>query len=190
MRKLDKNDFIKSSNSVHKNYYDYSLVDDFKNVHCLVKIICPKHGIFEQRVMNHKRGEGCKSCGVLKRASSRFLKTEDFIRDVEIVHDFKYDYSKTVYVNAKQKLIITCKTHGDFEQVPNNHKSGQGCPKCCGKFLNNFELIKSLQKIRGSEYDYSSVNVEKDKLKIRCKKHGFFYQTKGSHILGKGCPKC
>jgi len=28
------------------------------------------------------------------------------------------------------KLIITCPEHGEFEQSPNSHLSGRGCPIC------------------------------------------------------------
>ena len=50
--------------------------------------------------------------------------------DAQKVHGDFYNYSKSAYINAKTKLIISCPLHGDFEQQPTNHKSGQGCPKC------------------------------------------------------------
>ena len=46
--RLTKNIFIERSNSSHNYKYDYSLID-YKNNYTKVKIICPKHGIFEQR---------------------------------------------------------------------------------------------------------------------------------------------
>ena len=41
--------------------------------------------------------------------------TEEFIELARQVHGDKYDYSKTVYVNKRNKVIITCPIHGDFE---------------------------------------------------------------------------
>jgi len=45
--KLTKEEFIKRSKEIHGNKYDYSLVK-YKNNRTKVKIICPKHGIFEK----------------------------------------------------------------------------------------------------------------------------------------------
>lgn len=56
--------------------------------------------------------------------------TTNFTLDAKKVHGDFYNYSKSVYINAKTKLIIICPFHGEFEQSPTNHKSGQGCPKC------------------------------------------------------------
>lgn len=58
--KIDE--FIKRSNIIHNNKYDYSLVK-YKNNSTKVDIICPKHGKFEQRPKNHLDGQGCPSCG-------------------------------------------------------------------------------------------------------------------------------
>lgn len=55
--------------------------------------------------------------------------TEDFIRKSRQAHGDKYDYSKTVFLNARTKVCITCPIHGDFWQIPNSHYS-HGCPKC------------------------------------------------------------
>ena len=41
-----------------------------------------------------------------------------------------YDYSKVEYKSARDKIIISCKTHGDFTQTPNDHLNGCGCQKC------------------------------------------------------------
>ena len=41
-----------------------------------------------------------------------------------------YENNRCIYVNARTKLIITCKVHGDFEQRPSSHLYGNGCKKC------------------------------------------------------------
>ena len=58
------------------------------------------------------------------------LNKNNFIPRALEIHNGKYSYTKTVYVKAKEKVIITCPIHGDFEQ----HKQNQilkkcGCPK-------------------------------------------------------------
>jgi hypothetical protein len=55
-----KIDFIKESVKVHKDKYDYSLVD-YKKSSEKVVIICKEHGPFEQRASNHLRGRGCSN---------------------------------------------------------------------------------------------------------------------------------
>lgn len=47
---------------IHNNKYDYSLTS-FDNIREKVKIICPIHGVFEQKLENHiSRGDGCPKC--------------------------------------------------------------------------------------------------------------------------------
>ena len=60
--KLKTNDFIKRSNEIHGNKYDYSKVkcNGTKNKVC---IICPEHGEFWQTVESHLKGCGCPKCG-------------------------------------------------------------------------------------------------------------------------------
>ena len=59
--KYDNNDFIRLSILKHGNKYDYSLVI-YVNADTKVKIICPEHGIFEQRSSSHINGSGCPMC--------------------------------------------------------------------------------------------------------------------------------
>ena len=60
--KLKTNDFIKRSNDIHGNKYDYRKVkcNGTKNKVC---IICPEHGKFWQTVESHLKGSGCPKCG-------------------------------------------------------------------------------------------------------------------------------
>jgi very-short-patch-repair endonuclease len=54
-------EFIGKSKLKHDNKYDYSLVE-YKNLRSKVKIICPVHGVFEQKADAHKDGNGCFRC--------------------------------------------------------------------------------------------------------------------------------
>ena len=51
-------EFINLCNKIHNNKYDYSLVE-YVNVKTKIKIICPIHGIFEQRANSHLSGQEC-----------------------------------------------------------------------------------------------------------------------------------
>jgi hypothetical protein len=115
--------FIEKTKNIHDIKYDYSLVE-YKNSLTPVKIICPIHGLFEQRPKNHLIGKGCSKC------SGVFMNTEYFIEKANHRHSFTYNYDKTLFKKATEKVAITCEKHGDFEQTPNAHLNGQGCPIC------------------------------------------------------------
>lgn len=71
---------------------------------------------------------GKTQCGICSGKGGRT--NEQFIKEAIKVHDCKYDYSKTNYINSNTKIKITCLTHGDFEQSPKSHLYGRGCPDC------------------------------------------------------------
>lgn len=64
-KQLTSQDFIEKSKKYHGEKYDYSLVE-YINCESIVKIICPFHGIFEQRAYNHSTGIGCPHCNESK----------------------------------------------------------------------------------------------------------------------------
>ena len=47
-------------------------------------------------------------------------------------HSNKYSYDKSVFINTKTKITITCPIHGDFSQTAGSHigKDLCGCPTC------------------------------------------------------------
>lgn len=53
------------------------------------------------------------------------LTTEEFIIKARGVHGGKYSYDKVKYLKSRYKVIITCASHGDFEQRPASHLSGK-----------------------------------------------------------------
>lgn len=121
------------------------------------------------------------------------LTTVDFIDRAQKVHGNKYDYSKSVYTGKDDKLVIICPVHGEFEQSPNNHWKGKGCPDCQPKHkLTQEEFLEKARSVHGTFYDYTdTVYVSNaDKLKIKCPIHGIFEQTANSHLQGHGCPNC
>ena len=132
--------FLEQANDVHQKLYDYSKVNYIKNS-INIKIICKIHGEFEQLPLNHLKGNGCYRCSGFNR------NTEDFINKAKEVHGDIYDYSKINYENTRKSVIIICKIHGEFEQIPNYHLSGCGCTKCqfyshskvCLRWLNQIE---------------------------------------------------
>ena len=54
------------------------------------------------------------------------------------------------YVKASKKVKIICREHGVFEQSPNKHKSGNGCPTC-GLGWTNKSIISYINDIRNQD---------------------------------------
>jgi hypothetical protein len=48
-------------------------------------------------------------------------KNKEFIEKSTLIHRDKYDYSKTNYKNLRTKVIVICKSHGEFLVRPENH---------------------------------------------------------------------
>lgn len=183
--------FIEKANTVHGNRYDYSNVKYNRSTE-KVNIICPIHGVFCQTPQAHLRGNGCPKCANEKRGRNR-LSTQDIIDRLKKIHGNKYDYSKVEYINANTKIILTCKTHGDFSILPFSALNGSGCPKCAGKNLSKEEIIEKIKAIHGDKYDYSKVKKvnSNEKVCLICPKHGEFYITLSKIFnRGDGCKKC
>jgi len=180
--------YIEDAYCKHGDKYNYSLVQ-YKNNRTKVKIICPIHGIFEQRAGSHLQGNGCPKCGGTIKKS-----TQQFINDAKEIHNNKYDYSLVQYKNAKTKIKIICPVHGMFKQEPSSHLQSCGCPKCAGVYKNSTQqFIEKAQEIHGDKYDYSLVQYKNSdtKVKIICPEHGVFEQDPSNHVhLKRGCPKC
>lgn len=125
---------------------------------------------------------------------SRRKTKEEFVKEANIIHNNKYDYSKVEYKNNNTKVCIICPEHGEFWQTPYKHLSGQGCPLCYGnKKSNTEEFIEKANKVHGKgTYDYSKVVYENNRkpICIICPKHGEFFQDPHNHLKGKGCPEC
>ena len=120
--------------------------------------------------------------------------TEDFIKDARKIHDDKYDYSKVNYQHSSKHVIIICRIHGEFQQKPDEHLKGHGCPHC-GKVhaqKSQDHFIEQCNKLYNNKYDYSKVNYINNKTKvcIICPIHGTFSMTPHHHLQGRGCPKC
>lgn len=189
--------FIEKATLIHFNKYDYSNVE-YVNSHTKITISCKIHGEFIQRPNSHLNGSGCRKCGTNLMAFKKTKTNDDFIANAIKLHGDKYDYSKVEYINSYSKIIIICKTHGEFEQRPADHVNGNGCRKCgidsnISKLTKtNYEFIANAINVHADKYDYSKVEYINNKIPIIiiCKIHGNFTQTPNDHRSGRGCKKC
>ena len=187
---LTKDIFIERARNVHSDKYSYDKVIYVNNKNHVI-ITCPEHGDFLQTPFGHLKGNGCPKC------SGRNRNTDDFVKIAKEVHGERYNYSKTIYVNALSKVEIICHQHGSFWQEANSHLQGCGCPICSaenmGRNKSNTEyFIKRAVEIHGNRYDYSKTNYigSEQRVCITCKEHGDFYQIASNHLCGANCPEC
>ncbi len=126
-------------------------------------------------------------------------KTEYFIAQSRLIHGDFYSYSKVDWVSDTVKVIITCPIHGDFEQVPNSHKSGTGCYYCgrvktISKQTQKFtDFLNKAREVHGDKYEYfeDEFTNSSNKTKIKCIKHDhIFHQTPNNHLAGQNCSLC
>ena len=191
-------DFVCKAREIHGEKYDDSKVD-YVNYETKVCIVCPKHGEFWQKTYKHLAGAGCKKCSMESLFEKNRMTTQKYIGICSEIHQGKYDYSKTVYVGAHEKVCIICPIHGEFWQSAAVHMYNRsGCPKCGDYFSKTKQMqkqedfLRRAQETHGDRYDYSKSvyrGVYED-VEIICPKHGSFWQQARHHYNGSGCPKC
>jgi len=198
-KKLTTKEFIQKAQYAHGNKYDYSKVN-YKGIFNKITIICPIHGEFLQRPNNHiNKKQGCAKCSPENEKWKEKYNNKNFIKRAIKIHGNKYCYNKIIYKNAHTPIIIICKIHGNFQQMPYSHLNGNGCQKCSKEKssynqrmrLENF--TKKSIKIHNNKYNYKNTIYGKnnaDKVSINCPAHGVFLQTPNNHLNGMGCPKC
>lgn len=190
--------FLEKANKIHNGFYSYNK-SKYINARNKITITCPVHGDFEQLPYNHLIGKGCNKCSVDRNKNLFTKKLDDFIAQSNEVHNFKYDYRNSNYINDSTKVEIICSKHGSFYQLPNKHIRGQGCPDCKVYKTSNTNIKKYSEifpdkssDIHNNFYDYSKTKYinAKTPVEIICPKHGLFSQVPSNHLSGKGCPKC
>jgi len=192
MSKFKTEDFIRKSQEIYGNKYDYSLVE-YKNNHTIVDIVCPKHGIFKKRPCHFYNLSECPDC---IKEQKVFLPTlNDFVSLANKIHNNKYDYSLVEYKNNYTKVKIICSEHGIFEQKPYYHVKGHGCDECGknNRKLTTTSFIQQAIEKHGNKFSYEKTKVDgvKNKVIVNCRKHGEFKINIYSHLkCDGGCLEC
>lgn len=183
--------FINKSKEIHGN--DRFIYDNttYINANTKITITCKKHGDFLTTLTHHIHHKtGCAKC------VRKYWDIESFKKLGCKIHNNKYDYSKSIYVNSRTHLIIVCRRcNNSFKQLPNHHINDKnGCPKCSIKYWDIESFKKIGNKIHNNKYDYSrSIYIHsKIHLIIICRRcNNSFKQCPVYHISTKyGCPRC
>lgn len=191
-------DFITKSKKRHGDTYCYGK-SEYISVHDKITVTCRTHGDFLVAPKNHYlRGSGCPECGRLRTAEARQLDTGLFVACAIETHGDTYTYGNTEYVCSRDKLVITCKKHGDFLQKANAHLNGAGCPECGAERVVECqtsdveEFVAKANAVHGGLYSYTKTvySSSQSKVLITCNTHGDFEQRPNDHLQGRGCPSC
>lgn len=173
-------EWILKAAPVYNYYYDYSKVE-YKDNKTSVIVICPKHGEFYTIPHNHLKGtSGCPKCNDELKHKKYSKTSAEFIIDAKKVHGDLYDYSKVNYYNKETPITIICKKHGEFEQTPNVHLCGAGCPKCKNKNQTKlFEKLSETFKELNFDYEIGVKWLEGQRFDIYNKEFNFAIEYDG-----------
>lgn len=123
--------FIQKAKLLHDKY-DYSLVD-YVSIHTKIKIICPKHGIFEQSPDSHLHGSGCAKCSC--GTSKAELDIIDFIESygITVTHRSRsviFPYELDIYIPSKKLAIEYCGLYWHTENTKHKHYHFEKYKRC------------------------------------------------------------
>ena len=111
-RRKSKEEFVKQALEIHKDKYDYSLVE-YVNNRTKVKIICRKcNRVFEITPKALLRGQCCPYCATQKGKKKERLTKEEFIAKANEIHKGRYDYTLVDYKGKDKRVKIICKNCG------------------------------------------------------------------------------
>ena len=97
--------FIKDAKNIHGDKYNYSIVE-YINTRTKIKIICPKHGIFEQTPNNHtSQKQGCPIC----KESRGEKKISEILKKLNInyVREYKFEACRNINPLSFDFYLIT-----------------------------------------------------------------------------------
>ena len=126
---MDTKGFIKKCSTLHKNKYDYSKTV-FRGITNQVTIICPVHGEFSQRAVEHTEGHGCIRCAQEARKETCFLPKETWLKRIKEYPLITFKDENQIK-NYHGSVNLICKIHGEFTvQLGKVGSAKYLCPRC------------------------------------------------------------
>jgi len=119
-----------TASSINKKEYCENYLKD-KNINLsLINVDNLKEVIFDTKYGACKAPFYRLSKFKIPNISSAVDKTSFMINEFTELHKNRYDYTESVFINARIKIKVRCKTHGMFDIDYSAHKVGQNCGKC------------------------------------------------------------
>ena len=159
-------------------------IEDYVNSRTKIKHKCSKGHIYNQIPNNHLNGQGCPICtGIIKKNNNLYYYNECKEKGLDLpIED---------YVNATTKIKHKCSIGHIYEQTPNSHLRGRGCPVCKGSFMKTSKEYYNECKNKGLDLPIENYINANTKIKHKCITCGNYYtQTPSNHLQNYGCPIC
>lgn len=151
-QRLTREDRIQQCVKTHGDYYDYSyLPEEIVNNKIKVRIVCPEHGMFKQRLNDHISGKGCVGCsknnsdkayilevsepgwfkflkfGIAKNVNRRLSEIRSKTKmNVEVLSVFQFE-NPADCLSAEQEVKKTVKVVGVRKSLPEGFTETCGC---------------------------------------------------------------
>jgi len=93
MKRLTNEEYVNRAINVHGDKYEYSLVN-YINSRTKIKIICKKHGEFEQTSIQHLKGSGCPKCSSNKSIGEKKIFNYLISNNIDFIYQKRFDDCK------------------------------------------------------------------------------------------------
>ena len=191
MKLVSEEEFIRRCealpNAARKSFAQTKFVSMADNV----KVQCLIHGEYTQNAQACVQGkEGCRLC------SGRIKTLEEFITLSDQTWGAgRWNYSKAEFSGKRNKMIIICPEHGEFQHLPQSHTSGKnGCPGCNGRAgLTKAQFEEKVTSKTSTPLDYSKVPdvVRADTyVTLTCKRHEVEFSARAYSLYARGHVGC
>lgn len=164
--------FIQECSIIHKNKYDYSLVQ-YTGKNNKIEIICPTHGIFIQVADYHISGNGCQLCAISNKSKMEI----EWLNVHKIPNEYR-NVKITIEVNNYIVDGIDMKTNTIYEfwgdywhgnpKKYNSNDINQRCKKTFGELYEN--TLKKIDIITRNGYNLIQIWESEWKNEIRVRR--------------------
>ena len=197
-RKWTYEKLLEVNKELFGNKYEIVYFSGKKSVKDKIKIICPKHGEFEQYITNFVRGHQCIKCAAEYKADvqKKYQSIEELERKVlknilkhEYKKKFDIDLNKTNFpLSVFDTVYVNCYEHGAVQVKTFSIENGIYCPICVSSKLESDFIralreeigyngyIKKLRKIPGTNYE---IDVFVPELSLGFELHGIYFHSIG-----------
>lgn len=154
---LTSQTFIKKAKKVHKDKYDYSKVF-YTNKETHIQIVCPEHGEFSQRPVNHLKGNGCPICAKEKKKIPKKY-TYDYCYNIAKQYKYMCDFYKenyNIYIKCEQNKWLTDFTWLNTTNLSLKYKEYKTNCVYAYEYENNFVYVGLTNNIKRRDYDHKT----------------------------------
>lgn len=123
---LTRDDIVSRCNKVFNSKYDYSLFTEYHSKKDIIRVICPKHGVWEVNVSNHLyRHSGCPRCkrSMGEEKIGRFLNKIgiEYMEQYKIGNEYLFCQNVVLFVDfylPNKNLVIEYNGIQHYQESP------------------------------------------------------------------------